>query len=423
MRPTAFDLGRLHEMTATQGTGVRELVRQRTWRRWTLSSFLARMPVAMSVLGLVLAGQAATGSLATGAKLAGTATFCAGLAGPVRGRLLDRAELRGRLQRSCFLNGGMLMAFAACTIMKANIVILYAVCVGIGYSVSGVWGGYRALLIVAVDSGSLRRAHFVESLMVEFSWGVGPLLVTLLAELGGAVAVLLGMAAIAFLAGFSLIGSARLHPRPTARTHLLRQRKDIRVFVAMAFGLGFGVGTLEANVAQRMAQYGLPANVAGVFLLLLSVGSVTGGTYVSLRPIRRQRMGQKASILFAVYALLVLPSALATSALAYAECLLFASLMLVPISGLGSSEIEARLGEAQRAEAFSSVMAATMIGGGLGNVLNGLLVARLGAWNIPYFTIGTLSLLAVVLAFLTHHAKDSQPPGETGMTTPAGSSE
>jgi len=400
------------EAAAAKPAGIGGLVSQRTWQRWTLSSFLARLPISMSLLGLVLAGQAATGSLATGARLAGVTTFCAGVVSPVRGRLLDRAELRGGLQRSCFLNGGLFTVFALCVIFKINVIVLYALCAALGYSISGIWGGFRALLVVAVGPDRLRRAHFVESFMVEASYGAGPLLVTILAELGGAVAVLLGIATVAFLAGFSLIGVVRLHPRPTARTHLLRSRKDIRVLVALAFCLGFGFGTFESNVTQRMAQYGLPANVGGVFLLLLSIGSMIGGICVSLRPVRRQRTARKASILFAVFALLMLPSALATSAGMYAGCLLFASLMLVPITGLGSSELEARIGETQRAEAFSFFLAATMIGGGLGGVLNGILVVRLGAWAIPYFTIGLFSLLAVVLAVSARRLDGRPTPGE-----------
>src|SRR5215469_3633125 len=94
--------------------GIAGLVTQRTWQRWTLSSFLARLPISMSLLGLVLAGQAATGSLATGARLAGFTTLCAGLFGPLRGRLLDRGELRAALQRSCFVYCGLLTVFAIC---------------------------------------------------------------------------------------------------------------------------------------------------------------------------------------------------------------------------------------------------------------------------------------------------------------------
>jgi MFS family permease len=402
--------------------GIGDLIAQRAWQRWTISSFLARLPISMSLLGLVLAGQAATGSLATGARLAGFTTFCAGLAGPMRGRLLDRRELRTGLQRSCFLYCGIMAAFAVCVALKTNVILLYALCAGLAYSISGIWGGFRALLVAAVSSERLRRAHFVESLMVEVSYGVGPLLVTGLALLGGAIAVLAGMAAVAFLAGISLFGVVRLYPTPAVYTHVLRRRNDIRILVVLAFLLGLGYGTFESNVTQRMPQYGLSPNIGGVFLLLLSIGSMTGGIYVSLRPIRRHRTGLKASALLAFFALLMLPSALAPSAGAYAGCLLFASLMLVPLNGLGSSELEARIGETQRAEAFSSYMAATMMGGGVGGVINGVLVVPLGAWNIPFVTIGLFSVMAATLGLFVrrldaHGAGLS--PGIERQSTPA----
>src|SRR5580693_7807878 len=78
-------LARSHVAVAAGRAGIGGLVSQRTWQRWTLSSFLARLPISMCLFGLVLAGQAATGSLATGAKLAGFTTFCAGVISPERG--------------------------------------------------------------------------------------------------------------------------------------------------------------------------------------------------------------------------------------------------------------------------------------------------------------------------------------------------
>ncbi len=388
--------------TAEYG-GIGGLLASRVWQRWTLSSFLARLPISMALLGLVLAGQAETGSLAAGAKLAGVTTFCAGLAGPMRGRLLDRGELRSGLQRNCFLTCGLFAAFAVCVSLRVPVIVLYALCVCLGYSFSGIWGGFRALLVVAVTPDHLRRSHFVESFMVEASWGVGPVIVTVLAWLGGAVAALLGIASVAFLAGISLIGVVQSRQRPRARTHILRRRKDVRVLVGLAFCVGLGFGTFESNVPQRMPQYGLSPKLGGLFLLLLAIGSMTGGTYVSLRPIQRTRTARKASILFAVFALLMLPSILAPTALVYGGCLLFASLMLVPVNGLGTSELEARIGEKQRAEAFSCYQAATMIGGGLGTVINGVLVGRIGAWNIPYLSVGLFSMLAAGLAIAAYH--------------------
>jgi len=335
--------------------------------------------------------------------------------------LLDRGELRAGLQRSCFVYCVLLTLFAICVHFKVAVFVLYALCAAIAYSICVIWGGFRALLVAAVRPERLRRAHFVESLMVEVSYGAGPLLATGLAVLGGAIAVLIGMALIALLAGISLFGVVRLCPQPTARTHILRHRRDLRVLVALAFSLGLGFGAFESNVTQRMPQYGLSPNVGGLFLLLLAIGSMAGGIFVSLRPIRRHRTALKASALFAGFAALLVPSALAPTAYTYAACLLFASLMLVPISGLGSAELEARIGQVQRAEAFSSYLAATMIGVGLGGVLNGVLVLPLGAQNIPYLTVGIFTLVAVILgASALRQDRVSRNGIPSGMRSPRG---
>ena len=399
-----------HGAVTAEYQGIGGLLSQRTWQRWTLSSFLARLPITMALFGLVLAGHAETGSLATGALLAGVTTFCAGLAGPLRGRLLDRGELRRGLQRNCFLTSGLFAAVAVCVALRVQIIVLYGLCVCLGYAFSGIYGGFRALLIVAVKPDRLRRAHFVESLMVEASWGIGPLIATILAELGGAVAVLAGIAAISLLAGISLIGVVQSDPRPRSCTNILRQRLDIRVLVGLAFCQGLGFGTFESNVLQRMPGYGLSPNLGGLFLLLLSIGSVIGGTYVSLRPIRRGRTAQKGSVLFAVFAVLMLPSILAPSPVAYGGCLLFASLMLVPLNGLGMSEIEARVGAEQRAEAFSSYQAATMIGSGIGTVLNGVLIGPIGAPHIPYLSVALFLMLAAGLGIAARQRRRRAGP-------------
>jgi MFS family permease len=88
--------------------------------------------------------------------------------------------------------------------------------------------------------------------------------------------------------------------------------------------------------------------------------------------------------------------------------------MLVPVNGLGTSELEARIGETQRAEAFSCLQAATMIGGGIGAVLNGIL-APLGAWKVPFITVGLFSLLAVGLAVAARLADRRSRPAKVAV--------
>jgi hypothetical protein len=52
-----------------------------------------------------------------------------------------------------------------------------------------------------------------------------------------------------------------------------------------------------------------------------------------------------------------------------------------------------------------------MIGGGLGAVLNGILVGPVGAWNIPYLSVGLFAVLAVGLAIAAH--RGARQPGSS----------
>jgi predicted MFS family arabinose efflux permease len=324
------------------------------------------------------------------------------------------ASCAGAFSETASLPAALFAAVAICVAFRVQIIVLYSLCAGIGYAFSGIYGGFRALLIVAVKPDRLRRAHFVESLMVETSWGIGPLIATILPELTGAVAALAGIAAISLLAGVSLINVVRSDPRPRSCSHILRQRLDIRVLVGLAFCQVLRFGTFESNVPQRMPGYGLSVNLGGLFLLLLATRSVIGSTYVSLRPIRRGRTARKGSVLFASFAVLMLPSILAPSPVAYGGCLVFASLMLVPLNGLGMSEIEAQVGDEQRAEAFPSYQAASMIGSGIGTVLNGVLVGPIGARHIPYLSVALFLMLAAGLAIASRQGRrraESVTPG------------
>jgi hypothetical protein len=84
--------------------------------------------MSMALLGIAPAGQHATGSMATGAKLACVTMFVAGLAGPIRGRLLDRKELRGGLQCCCFLSGFVFSMLTVTVWISATDWMLYGLC-------------------------------------------------------------------------------------------------------------------------------------------------------------------------------------------------------------------------------------------------------------------------------------------------------
>jgi MFS family permease len=383
---------------AAPASTLRELVSDRPWRRWIVASFLARLPLSMVPLGLVVVGDAVDGSLTLGARLTGVATLCCGLIAPARGRRLDGRELRGALRADCVALAAVFAAFGAAVALRWPVWTLYALCVPQGWAMAGVWAGLRALLAGAVPARHLRRSHIVESLLTEVTFGVGPVLVGLLAAAGGARLCMAATAAAALLAAAGLGAVGTLRPPPLPRTHPLR-RPGIAGFALLTFFVTMGFALVEANVPQRMEQYGLPAAAGGWFLAIFALGSCLGGLAVSAVAVPRRGVRRAAALLLLAFAVLVVPSALAPGTVAYGLSLVLAPLAFVPLNGIAAAEFEARLaGTGQRAEGFSYFTAAMIVGGSLGFLANGLLIGPLDAATVPLLATGLFAVLAAVMA-------------------------
>lgn len=376
---------------------LRQLIVHRPWRLWTLASLLARIPISMSLLAFMLASEEAGGSLEQGATLAGVMTFTAGLLGPWSGRRLDRRELRGGLQRRCFMLGVSLLLLAAAFHATASLPVMVAAAAVCGYSLAGLWGGFRALLLVVVKPEHLRQAHYVESLMIEVGYGLGPLSIGLLIGWTEPIVGLLVLASFPFVAAAILTKVTSLDASPPNRRQAPWRQPHLALIYLVAAVLGVAFGAIESNVASRMEGYGLSASSGGIFLGLLATGSCIGGLVVSIRPLRSAQPIRTAGALAVGFGLLVLPSTLAPNAWAYGACLLFASVLLVPLNGLCAAELEARGGHAQRAEVFAYLMAATMMGSGLGSVLNGAVSGRTSPKVVPLIAVVVLVVLGIQL--------------------------
>ena len=377
---------------------LRILISTPAWRRWTLASLLARMPVSMALLGVMLAVKEVTGSLGTGSQVVGVMTISAGLLGPVAGRRLDRRELRFALQLRCAALGATFAVMALCVVLRTPTWTFFAVSLAGGVTLAGVWGGFRALLLVVIPPEQRRHAHFVESLMIEITYGVGPLSIGLLIGLTNAVVGLVLMASFSFAATLSLLRLPHHAPHGTPRVGAPWRHPAFATVYVFGFFLGMAFGAVESNVAARMGDFGLDSSAAGGFIGLLGVSSCIGGLWVSLRPMRTSDPMKTASIMFTVFGFSILPSVFAPNAWIFGAVLLIASFMLVPLNGLGAAEVEAGASDGQRAEAFAYLMAATQMGSGLGVLLNGTLSGVLSARSIPFLSAVILLTLAVTMA-------------------------
>ena len=308
----------------------------------------------MSLLAFQLAGLYSDGSLADGAKLAGAATLTAGVIGPWRGAQLDKHEMRRGLQTCCCMAGFGVVIFAVAVYFRSPFWLLLLSAGSVGGSTGGIWGGFRALLQNSVPEQSVRRAHFVESLSTELGYLLGPLVVTAIVAVLSIVAGLVLMAVLFVVAALALIRVHELQP-PESKKERVTLSRQIVYICGLAGFVSLSLGLTEGNIPSRMGEYRLPPADAGLFLVLLSVGSVVGGLIVSVRPIKSRRAARRASVLSLLFAASIVPSSLAQSSWLFGLSLLFVTLSYVPLSGLGAWEVENRLGSADRGRTFAAV--------------------------------------------------------------------
>lgn len=369
----------------------------------------------MALLGMMLAVEEATGSLGTGSQVVGVMTITAGLLGPAAGRWFDQHEIRSALQVRCTTLAVSLLVMAALVEVNAPTWAFYLLSFVCGISLAGVWGGFRALLVVVLEPTQRRHAHFVESLMIEVTYGTGPLLIGLIVGLFNAVAGLVTMAAFSFAATLSLLSIEKHHPVSMLRAHAPWRNGPFATIYVFGFFLGMAFGSIESNVAARMEGFGLESSSAGLFLALLATSSVIGGVWVSVRPMRSSDPMRTAAAMFVGFAVLVLPSVAAPNRWIFGATLLIASVFLVPLNGLGAAEVETRTSHGQRAEAFAYLMAATQMGSGLGVLLNGVLSERIAPRTVPLLASGLLLMLGAVMTVLrslvsvTHRSRSDEP--------------
>jgi hypothetical protein len=344
----------------------------------------------MGVLALQLAARRCGYDIAAGALLAGVTTVTAGLLGTSRGRRLDRAELGLGLRHASVLSGVVLAALTVAVWLRASLLVLVALSVAQGVAIAGVYAGFRAMLWVVSPGGDMARPQVLETMMTELGFMVGPLIVLAVDAAVGITSVFMVMTGLWFLAALALRGVPELHPSPCVTPTALIGLAPVAVLAGVVAG---SFTMIEASVPGKVEALGQGPGRAGLFLALLSFGSFLGGLGALARLPGPGDFASTASRFCLAFGALALPATLASSQLALALTLPLGSLLLVPTMGLVASEVDRRVRSTSRTQGFAAVMAIQMVGGGLGSVFAGAMLAARGPSTVVRVAA---ALLAVV---------------------------
>ncbi len=259
--------------------------------RFSTTGFLARLPVAMVGLGIVLLVSGMTGSYAAAGVLSAAFQLPAALGAVVTSRWVDRLGQSRLLPWLAIVNAAFLVAFVASVEAAAPLLVqgVLVACAGlaqpaIGSMVRARWAAN------APDAPTLRSAFALESIVDELVFTVGPLATAFLAFQLALPLPLLLAAGIGVCGSILLALQRRTQPRPNPR--LAQEQSDkhrsvlaypgMALVAVAAVGVGSVFGSFEVTVVAFTGQAGSPG-MSGLVLAIWAVGSMVGGLWFGSR--------------------------------------------------------------------------------------------------------------------------------------------
>lgn len=251
-------------------------------------AFIARLPFAMMVVGVLTIVVAVRGSLALGgvtSAMVGAGTACFGA---LIGAAADRFGQRPVLLVIAFANSMLLVLFSIATYSAVSDVIVLLAAFGIGATAPQVAPMSRSRLVMIIRHRMPAHRHprtisstmAYESAADELVFVIGPFLVGLLASFISPWAPLVGAAALMLL----FVGAFALHPSGRHTSHERDEHGNAPSRVADLFrpqlltvvfgilGIGLFFGTMLTALTAFMAERGLEAQ-AGLLYGVMGIGS------------------------------------------------------------------------------------------------------------------------------------------------------
>src|SRR4051794_20454031 len=162
-------------------------------------SIVARVPVAMLSIGLLVHTEQATGSYAAAGLVAGALALAQGVGGPLLGRAVDRRGQTLVLIASALVCAAALVASAVLP-SGARVACGVPPAPAAGAAPPPVGACLRPLLAVVVEPAGLRAAYATDAAASELCWIAGPPVVL---ALGAAVSTALALVAAGALLAVS----------------------------------------------------------------------------------------------------------------------------------------------------------------------------------------------------------------------------
>ena len=248
---------------------------------FSLAGFVARMPISMISIGIVLLVSNTTGSYGTAGAVSATSAFVTALAGPQIARLVDRLGQAQVALPALAVFGASMVIFLSCAETGAPVWTLYLTAGVAGASMPNIGALVRARWAALYTGTSrLHTAYSLESTIDEVIFIIGPVLTTVLATQVNRLAGLIAVLAFAVTGTLALMAQRSTQPPHSGagRSHgeAAIRGGGVRVLMIVFTALGCLFGAMEITVVGFATERG-ERPYAGLVLAVYALGSCLAG--------------------------------------------------------------------------------------------------------------------------------------------------
>ena len=353
------------------------VLRNRGALAFSVAGLVARVPIAMEGLGVVLLVSITEGSYALAGVLASIFAVSASVISPLSSRLTDRLGQRRVLSVLALAQSAAVLGFVVAVREGASVATLVALAVvggalqpNIGSLVRARWSA------MLTGTPELGVAFALESVIDEVIFIIGPVLATALALAVSPGAALVVASALLTIGGLSLATQTSTQPTPTSREDARSNKDRMGVavpVVALIFAcLGIVFGALEVSTVAFATERGI-AVASGALLAVFSAGSMIGGlafgTRVGGRDLPRQLL-----VVLGLGVVVVAPLAFIDSSLLLGAAGFVAGLVIAPSLICGFTIVENLVPSSRLTESITWVSAGIGLGVAIAASISGVVI-------------------------------------------------
>ena len=378
-----------------------------------LTSLLARLPIAMLGLSLLMYVQHETNTFAAAGLVSAAELVGVGAGSVVQGRVVDRIGPTLPLRLTSATLALAVLAEIAAVERGAPVPVLVGLAFAIGIGQPGIAPASRALWNHLLPPGEQRNtALSYEAISMEVFFILGPGLAGVLVALPWAGTGLVVGTACMIVGSLGFAGTRAAREQRGSRGgsgSLLGALASpgMRTVALAALSFGALIGFLEVGIPAAAVDLGEPA-AGGLLLSVLSISSVAVGVPYGQNPWPRP-MSLRLPTLLLGFAVLIAVLSVPGEPWGLCVALLLVGCLITPQSTAHSVALETAAPSGTATEAFGWVVTSVTVGSAFGQSLSGQLVETRSGPPLAFLVASGVGVVLAALLWLRRGTLRGEP--------------